>query len=104
MTNTDFNHPYRNNCEADKFYISALTKLPAYIKLREFIINGMKGLNPRIKEETIDDAFKYMVDTEKAKLYNHILEDKKRQNITNVLEFYYRLIKGLLKSKLKVEV
>lgn len=101
---------YTNNNKSDNtkdiekvksFAIAAAMKLQAYNELDGFIKKGSLGIDCKITEETIDDAFDYMINIGKA-IINAIDMPKNRKESSELCaERDFLIIKEKFKSWLK---
>lgn len=100
---------YINNNKSDntkdiekvKFYaIAASMKLQAYNELDGFIKKGSLGIDCKITEETIDDAFEYMINIGKAIIYAIDLPKKVKESSEHCSESDFLAIKEKFKSLL----
>ena len=83
------------------FAIAAAMKLQAYNELDGFIKKGSLGIDCKITEETIDDAFDYMINIGKA-IINAIDMPKNRKESSELCaERDFLIIKEKFKSWLK---
>ena len=98
-----FNNPERDNAEYAKHLAMAAMKQPALNDVVKFIFDGCHGRNPEISEKTIDDAFDFIINCEKAKLYAQELPQYERESMIKQAELNRNIRKAWFKSILKVK-
>ncbi|MBR4118761.1 MAG: hypothetical protein IKK64_01625 [Bacteroidales bacterium] len=98
-----FNNPERDNTESARHLALAVIKQPALYETIKFIFDGCHGHNPEISEKTIDDAFDYLINCEKATLYAQELTKDIRDKLIKQIELNSNIRKEWFKSILKVK-
>lgn len=97
---------YTNNNHSDntadmgkvKFHVlAAATKLQAYNELDNFVKKSSLGINCKITEKTIDDAFEYMINIGKAIINAIDLPKKVKESSELCTESDFLAIKENLK-------
>lgn len=99
-----FNNSERDNVEAAKHFYIAVEKEHAFKETVRFIFDGCRGLNPEIREDTLNDAFDCIINWEKSKLYLQELSKSEREKRVTSIESDYKARKEWFKaSMLKVK-
>lgn len=93
-----FNNQESNNSEATKHIALAAMKQTAFVETVKFIFDGCRGFNPEIPESTIDDAFDYVINCEKATLYTQELTKEERDKMLMHIEANRKVRKDWFKS------
>ena len=85
--------------KAKMYLISAMENLPAFVETIKFIFDRCNGRFSEISENTIDDAFDYIINKRKSSIYsNKTLSHNEKERMILQIESSFQEIRDYFKS------